>query len=135
MNYLQNKEILRDLLKQGDVMNTVNGGVRQTDLRVINSGDDVEIFVSNPSVRPECFDFTVFNNKLVINVLLKNEDVESGQSYSYPIFTKVIDIPFFTDLSRLDAAYENGRFRIHLPSNPSIPRRPVSLRIRNLGDG
>gem|GEM_PF-7068563 len=39
MNLLQNKKVLLSLLKQGDVLNDINGGHAQTDVRIVK-GDD-----------------------------------------------------------------------------------------------
>jgi HSP20 family protein len=134
MNFLKDRALLRELLMQGDLMNSVNGGVRQTDFQVETDGDDILINVSNPSVPPESFSFTVFNDKLLINVLCTKVDEQSGKTYAFPMFTKVVDIPFYIDIPRIDGTYGDGVFRIHLPSNPNIPRKPMNLRIRNLGD-
>ena len=134
MNLLKDRALLRELLMQGDLMNSVHGGVRQTDFEVEVVGDDIMINVSNPSVSPESFSFTIFNDKLVINVLLKTKDHKKGKVYAFPMFAKVVDIPYYVDMSAIEATYEDHIFRIRLPSNPNIPRRPVNLKIRNLGD-
>ena len=39
MNLLQNKKVLISLLKQGDVLNDINGGRAQTEVR-ISKGED-----------------------------------------------------------------------------------------------
>jgi HSP20 family protein len=134
MNLLKDRALLRELLLQGDLMNSVHGGVRQTEFRVETAGDDIMINVSNPTVSPESFSFTIFNDKLLINVLLTNVDQQAGKTYAFPMFSKVVDIPFYVDMSKIEATYEDQVFKIKLPSNPNIPRRPVHLKIRNVGD-
>ena len=61
MDFLKHKTLLKELLKQADIMNTVNGGVRKTEYSAKMLGDDIIIEVSNPSIPPEAFNFTINN--------------------------------------------------------------------------
>ncbi len=123
--------MLRVLLKQSDLMNTVNGGVSATKFNIETIGDDIVIKVSNPSVDPRCFHFMVSNNKLVINVLFQSAD--EGQM-AYPLFSKVIDIPYYVDIPRIEGVYEEGEFRVYMPYNANLPRKPWPVKMRFLGE-
>lgn len=131
MNILNNRPLLRDLLKQADVINTVNGGVRQTDYRVKTVGDDILIEISNPSIRPEAFNFTISKNELLINVMHFENSSIDGQPVMYPLFFKSILIPYYVDISRIEAVYEEGIFKILLPYNNNLPKTPFTVQVRN----
>ena len=132
MNFLNNKKVLRDLLHQGDLMNTVNGGVRETHFKIEKSGKDLVVELSNPSVKPDAFNFTVHGNELMINVMQSNEADQHGQSVMYPLFFKVVKIPYFVDINRIEAYYEKGVFKVFMPYNNNLPENPFRIHIRNL---
>jgi HSP20 family protein len=108
MNFLNNKKVLVELLKQGDLMNTVNGGVRETHFKLEKSGKDLVVELSNPSISPEAFNFTVHGNELLINVMQSQEQENDQKPVMYPLFFKVIRIPYFVDINRIEAYYEKG---------------------------
>jgi HSP20 family protein len=130
MNFLKNKKVLRELLKQGDLMNTVNGGVRKTHFKIEKSGRDLLVELSNPSISPEAFNFTVNGNELLINVM--QYDVQEGheQPYIFPLFLKVIKIPYFVEINKIEAYYENGVFKILMPYNNNLPEKPFKINIQ-----
>ena len=131
MNLLKDKKLLRTLIKQGDLMNTVYGGVRQTDFRIEQVGDDLMIRVSNPSIKPEAFHFTIQNNRLYINGLHKSgQNGEDGESLVFPVFSQMVTIPFFVDITKIEGIYEHGEFRIYLPYNKDLPKGPTPVNVR-----
>jgi len=132
MNFLENKKILRDLLRQGDLMNTVNGGVRETHFKIEKSGKDLVVELANPSIKPESFNFTIHGNELMINVMQTGEDGEQEQSVMYPLFFKVVKIPYFVDINRIEAYYEKGVFKVLMPYNNNLPQNPFRIHIQNL---
>jgi HSP20 family protein len=132
MNFLENKKILRDLLRQGDLMNTVNGGVRETHFKIEKSGKDLVVELANPSIKPESFNFTIHGNELMINVMQTGEDGEQEQSVMYPMFFKVVKIPYFVDINRIEAYYEKGVFKVFMPYNNNLPQNPFRIHIQNL---
>lgn len=131
MNFLNHKTILKDLLRQGDVMNTVNGGFRQTDFKIKNFENSMIIEVSNPSVSPEDFSFTINKNELLINVVHFERFENEDQARIYPVFFKTVDIPFYVDITKVEAIYESGIFKIILPYNNNLPKTPFSVRVKN----
>lgn len=132
MNILDNKTFLRDLLGQSDLMNTVNGGVRKTEFSVKKVGNDILIEVSNPSIAPESFNFTINKNELLINVMRFNKSFSNGQPIMYPLFFKVIQIPYYVDINRIEATFENGVFKVLLPYNNNLPDNPFRVHIKNI---
>lgn len=131
MDFLKNKKYLGDLLKQTDIMNTVNGGVRQTDFNVKKIGEDILIEVSNPSIAPEAFNFTINKNELLINVMHFENAHKNGDPMMYPLFFKVIVIPYYIDINKIEATYEDGIFKILLPYNVRLPKTPFTVHVKN----
>jgi HSP20 family protein len=132
MNILDNKTFLRNLLKQVDLMNTVNGGVRQTDFSIKKVGNDILIEVSNPSISPEAFNFTINKNELTINVMRFDNSFSNGQPMMYPLFFKVIQIPYYVDINKIEATFKNGVFKVLLPYNNNLPDNPFRVHIKNI---
>ena len=132
MNILDNRTFLRDLLKQGNLMNTVNGGVRQTEFGIRNVGNDILIEVSNPSISPEAFNFTINKNELLINVMRFEKVFSNGQPVMFPLFFKTIQIPYYVDIKNIRAIFEDGIFKILLPYNNNLPNNPFRIQIKNI---
>ena len=132
MNFLKDKKVLRDLLKQGDLMNTVNGGVRETHFKIEKSGKDLVVELSNPSISPEAFNFTINGNELLINVMQHQSEERDKDPLIYPLFLRVIKIPYFVDINRIEAYYEKGIFKVFMPYNNNLPENPFNLHIQNL---
>ncbi|MCG8310595.1 MAG: hypothetical protein MI975_24610 [Cytophagales bacterium] len=131
MNFLNNRTFLKDILKQADVMNTVNGGVRQTEYSVQKMGNDVLIKISNPSVSLESFNFTINKDELFINIMHVEKSSAHDQLLMYPLFFKVVVIPYYVDINRIEATYESGIFKILLPYNNNLPKRPFKVKVKN----
>jgi len=133
MNLLKDKSKLRNLIKHGDLMNTVHGGVRATHFSMEQDGDDLVVKVSNPSIDPKSFNFTIYNNQIIINALHIDQS-EADNPIAFPVFTKVIDIPFYVDITRIEGVYEEGAFKIYLPYNRDLQRQPYPIKLRYLDD-
>lgn len=131
MNFLKNKVLLREILRQGDLMHTIHGGIRETSFIVENAGD-LFIRVSNPSISPEAFNFTIHNNNLVISAVFTSTPREGEKILHYPIFSRVVKIPFFVDATKIEATYKNGTFTILLPKNEAISSEPKTLNVKFL---
>jgi HSP20 family protein len=132
MNFLKNQRLLKELLNQGDLMNTVNGGVRETHFKIDQVGKDLLVELSNPSIHPESFNFTIQGNELLINVMhFGNKQI--GLDYiMYPLFFKIIRIPYFVDINKIEASYERGIFKVLMPFNNNLPQNPFKIDIKNL---
>jgi len=119
MNFIENRTLLRELLKQGDAMNTVNGGVRDTSYKLKNHASGIIIEVSNASLASESFNFTVDKDQLLIQVMYMNRVPNSDQILMFPTFFRIVKIPYNVEVERIEAIFENGMFRIFMPFNVS----------------
>jgi len=122
MNFLNNRTLLRELLQQGDVMNTVNGGIRETTFQTKSLANGIIVEVSNPSLSPESF----------VNVMHMTKAPNSEHAFMFPAFFKAIKIPYNVDFKRIEAIYEHGVFRVFMPFNTTLPGDPFRVQVRNL---
>ena len=134
MNFLKNKALLKNLLLQGDAMNTVNGGVSATSYEILNKEHEIVIKLKNSSASEESFHFILQNNKLYINVLYFSDKKIEGLPLAFPIFTQQYDIPYYVDAEGIEALHVNDVYEIHLPKNGKTAERPRRLDIKNLND-
>ncbi len=132
MDFLKNKKALNEFVNQVEVMNTVNGGIAQTAFSISYVGNDILVEVSNASVSPDAFTFTINADQLIINVMHLGKDMGGKIAKTYPLFFKIVKIPYFVDINRIEASYEQGVFRILLPYNKNLPNQPFRINIKNL---
>src|SRR4051794_3567402 len=105
MNLLEKKEQLRLILKQSDLINTMNGGVVDTTVNIIRSDSRIIINVSAPSVSGKAFKVLLNHDQLTVFSLLTVEDFpySRGESTSVPMFIKTFEIPANIDLDNIQA--------------------------------
>jgi HSP20 family protein len=132
MNFLNNRTLLRELLQQGDLMNTVNGGIRETTFQTKTLANGIIIEVSNPSLSTESFNFTIHKDELLINVMHMTRSPLSDHVFMFPAFFKAIKIPYNVDFKRIEAIYEHGIFKVFMPFNTTLPGDPFRVQVRNL---
>lgn len=132
-NLLENKELLRDLLKHVDLFNTVNGGTVMTSVDIIGSEDRVDIKVATPSVGVEAFHILLNYTRLTISVWIKEENAEFGERPALaPMFAKAFDVPALVDLDKIEAVHENGELTVTLPFKDTLEdlQRMIEIRER-----
>ncbi len=132
MNFLNNRTFLRDLLKHGDMMNTVNGGVAETKFRVKNINNDLLIEISNPSISPKGFNFTIYKNELLVNIAPFYDTFGKEPASSHPIFFRAILIPYYVDINKIEVTFEYGVFKILLPYNNKLKKFPYKINVKNI---
>ncbi len=132
MNFIDNRTLLRELLKQGDVMNTVNGGIRNTSFKLKTLPNGIGIEVSNPSFASESFNFTINKDELLIHVMYLNQTRNEEQINMFPAFFRMVKIPYNVEIEKIEAVYENEIFRIFMPFNSSLPGDPFKVQVKNL---
>lgn len=120
MNLLNNKQILRGLLTQGDILNTINGGVSMTHVVKEQMEDYFSISVSAPSVPAEAFNVVLNDQQLIIFAVLPNSTVqEDDQLFNIPMFYKSFDLPPYIDIENIEAMHDDEKLTIALPFDES----------------
>lgn len=112
MKFIKDKKILRNLANQIDLLNTINGGVAETLVRVDKRERGAIIRVSAPSVQPEAFQVVLHNNILILFSTLKRED---NPELVAPLFHQTYLLPPQVNLTGIEAVHENGELQVRLP--------------------
>lgn len=118
-NLLENRVLLRDMLKQIDLFNTINGGTASTNVDVTGNADSIVIRVSAPTFPVDSFNVLLDYTKLTVSIFAKEELNEVDQDWDMPalapVFMKTFDLPAFVDLDRIEAIHENSELKVILP--------------------
>jgi HSP20 family protein len=130
MNLLHHKELLHGLLKQGDILNTLNGGGAMTYVEEQAYDDHVILSFWAPTVPAESFNVVVNNNTLVVFSLLASAGAEQEvSSFNIPMFFRKFTLPSYADNDNIEAVHEEDRLSIIIPyKNGSVPVRKINIR-------
>lgn len=130
MNLLQHKDLLHGLLKQGDILNTLNGGGAMTYVEEQQYEDHVLLTFWAPTVPAEAFNVVVNNNKLVVFSLLPSAGAEpEAGTFNVPMFFRKFKLPGNVDLENIEAIHEDYRLSIIIPyRNNGMPIRKINIR-------
>ena len=128
-NLLKNNELLRGLLKQGDLLNTINGGVSMTSVDMKETENAFIIKMSSPTVSADAFNIILNGNQLIIYSVLKE-----GKKIGLPIpmFSRTFEIPEYVDADKIEAFRKNGEIKVILPFNDSSENQPRTIKIKQL---
>ena len=115
-NWLDDKTVLRNILKQGDLANTIHGGTSQTFVSINKKNNQMEILVSASGVHSSDFRVTLNNNKLILTRYLnERHNGVSDERFNVPAFLKQFDLPLTVERDKIKAYYEDGLLRIIVP--------------------
>ena len=134
MNLLKNRKLLRQLLFQGDMLNTLNGGVAQTEFKHKEYKDRIELVAKAPGLQPEQFQVVQNGNKLCIFTLLIpfNGEVEDNNQqavFSAPMFYREFKIPATANVREIMAEYKEGSIKITIPFyQRDLTKRRIDIR-------
>ncbi len=117
MNLLNNKQLLRSLLHQGDYLNTINGGVSKTSVKTEQTDNSFIIYVSSPSVAGDAFNIMLHFKQLIVYSILKQKEAASttGVAVSIPMFMRTFEIPTYVDVHKIEAIQDEGILKVILP--------------------
>jgi HSP20 family protein len=128
MDLLKNKDLLRSLLRQSDLLNTINGGVSQTSVSMNKSAHGIVIRMSAPSVPVEAFNILLDYGQLTVFSEIHEQEEEGENKMRVPMFMKTFTIPCTVDTDKMEAFYESGELRILLPyKNQESLRRQLPI--------
>lgn len=131
MNLLKNKPLLRNLLLQGDTLNTVNGGTSMSAVNTYRTDDAYVITLSAPSVSPDNFNVYLEYNSLIIYSLL-SDDMVQEENIVVPMFSKRFALPVDADLERIEALHEEGKLKVVVPFKSDTEKFKRKIDIRTL---
>ncbi|WPP49501.1 Hsp20/alpha crystallin family protein [Catalinimonas niigatensis] len=114
------KNVLKDFVHQFDTMNTIGGGVALTTVNINRESDHLTINISAPSINSDAFNIFVRGNQLVVYSVLNEVDLfedeeKKSARHMVPMFNRVFDIPAVVDKDQIEAIYDHGVLKLHLP--------------------
>lgn len=113
MNLLKNRDLLRNLLKQGDYWNAMNGGVSMTSYKTYKTSKALVIEISAPTVSPDSFNILLNINQLIVYTLFKGE--RHMENNMIPMFSRSFELPINADSDNIDAVFEASKLKIIVP--------------------
>lgn len=124
MNLLNNKELLRGLLRQGDLINTINGGVSMTRVVKKQYDDEFLISLSAPGLSAEAFNVVLNDNQLIVFSVLPDSGIEQeDQLFNIPLFYRSFDLPKYIDIDKIEAYHDDMELRVVLPFKENAANR------------
>jgi HSP20 family protein len=128
MNLLENKDVLRSLLLQGDQLNTLAGGVAKIDLKIENQTDGFLIEVNAPGVEAE--QLKVISDKNSVQVLAALNHAGLDQGVMIPLFYKKVDLPIFANTDEVEAVHHENKLEIFVPigKNSSSSKKEIEIK-------
>ncbi|MCX2740650.1 Hsp20/alpha crystallin family protein [Pontibacter anaerobius] len=112
MKLIKDKEFLKNIAHQINLLNTIGGGVSETyvDIKKYKKGAVINVWAAG--VSPEAFKVVLHNNQLTLFSVLQSED---NPEMAAPLFNRIFLLPPQVDLSRIEALHEDGQLKVKLP--------------------
>ena len=112
MKLIKDKDLLRNAAHFIDIMNTVGGGICQTQVRFDKLKKGSVIRVMAPTVAPEAFNIILNKNKLTVFAAMASEGNNRLQA---PLFHQEFVLPAHIALDKIKAVYEGNELQVRLP--------------------
>ena len=128
MNLLENKDILRNLLFQGDQLNTIVGGVAQIDFKIENKSDGIFISVKAPGISAE--QLKVISDKNSLQVFATINHPAENHGVMIPLFYRKVDLPVFTNTDEVEAVHHENKLKIFVPigKNSASSKKEINIK-------
>lgn len=110
--------ILKDLTRQIDVSNTINGGSAPTKINFEKHEDNLTIKLSAPGIIGENYDIYIRANQLIVYSYFYYGMPSSEEQNQFPFFSRKFEIPNFVNPDDIEAIDENDELKIIMPFNP-----------------
>ena len=103
MKLIKDKEFLKNIAQQIDLLNTLGGGVSETyvDVKKYKKGAVINVWAA--SVDPEAFKVVLNNNQLSVFSVLQSKE---NPAMAAPLFNRTFMLPPQVDLGRVEAVYK-----------------------------
>lgn len=130
MNLLENKEVLRNLLYQGDQLNTLAGGVAKIDFNIENQADGFLIKLRAPGIEAEQLKVISDKNSLQVFATLNHPSENHG--VMIPLFYRKVELPLFASTDEVDAIYHENELEIFIPIGKNSSGNKKEIEIKQL---
>jgi HSP20 family molecular chaperone IbpA len=109
------KQEFKDLLTSVDILNTLHGGVSEPHISIREETNHHEVRVRVPGIHKETLQAEVHNNELIIFYMIPL--ISSGKDVQLPQIVYNKAIPYFIEISGIQAHYEEDVLVVELPFN------------------
>ncbi|MDQ3393169.1 MAG: Hsp20 family protein [Bacteroidota bacterium] len=108
-----NKNIFTEFLNQFDLLNTINGGISMTSVKVEVQKDQYIIKVHTPGIDKYAYQVEVVNNMILIYILLNIE--KNDGPVQVPSFMRYLTLPSNSNTEEIHAIHEDGELKVIIP--------------------
>lgn len=119
MKLIKNKEFLRNAANYIDVMNTLGGGIAESQVLFEKRKKGSLIRVIVPGVAPEAFQVNLNSNLLAITALTSAE----SNGWVAPVFHQEFALPPQVALDRIKVVFSDRELQIRLPYHDTTSRQ------------
>lgn len=112
---MMKKREFKDLLTSVDILNTLHGGVSEPHISIREEANRHEVRVRVPGIDKETLQAEVHNNELIIFYMIPL--LSSGKDVQLPQIVYNKAIPYFIEISGIQAHYEENELVVELPFN------------------
>lgn len=109
------KKKFKDLLTSVDILNTLSGGISEPFISIREETDRHEVRVRVPGVNRDTLQAEVHNNELIIFYMIPMES--AGKEVQLPQIIYNNAIPYFIEISGIQAHYDDNELVVELPFN------------------
>lgn len=134
MNLLQNKKLLKSLLKQSDLLNTINGGVTAPQMKKTQSGNNDIITLKIPGVRPEALQVVLNGSELIIFAVptFGTQESKVEEIIAVPQYLHREKLAKEIDFDGIEALHEDGELKVILPRHNDKPNKIRQIKVRHI---
>jgi HSP20 family protein len=127
--------IFNDLFRPWESLFDQNGGSLLSNLspisipaaNIVENKDHYEVSLAAPGMKKDDFSIDVEGNVLTISAEKEEKKEEKDERYSrkefsYTSFSRSFTLPEWVNKDKIDASYDNGLLRLHLPKTEEARR-------------
>jgi HSP20 family protein len=126
---------IKDFARYSELMNTVNGGVVNTNIEISHNVNEIVINLNAPGVNPDSYNIVLNDNRLFIYALCpypEREALPKGEKIpAMPLFNRIFDVPSFVDPGKISAEAVESGLQVYLPYKDKGQIRPRKIDIRH----
>lgn len=128
MKLIKDKQLLKNIAHQIDLLNTLGGGVSETyvDIKKYKKGAIINVWAAG--VSSESFKVVLHNNKLTLFSVLQSK---KNPELAAPMFNRMFMLPPQVDMSRIEAVHKDGQLQVKLPYHKGAGQ-PREIEIKQL---
>jgi len=126
IDFLNNKELLRNLLKQADIMNTISGGRIDPIVKIKTSDERLIISITAPTIPLEAYNIILDGSQLTVIYTLKSTGSDED---ALPMFSRAFEVPSVVNTNKIEGVYKGNTLTLTLPfKNPDQLQRIIPTR-------